>query len=127
MRSKRVSNEYIRDMVEAVSDIAEFTQGITFETFVQDKMRVLAVRSCLTILGEAAKKVHPAIRRRYDNVPWKVLSDLRNKIVHEYFGIDHQAMWRAIQEDLPAAKPNLEIALNEVDAELFDKLRKGEV
>ncbi|MBI5855133.1 MAG: DUF86 domain-containing protein [Nitrospirae bacterium] len=74
---------------------------MTWEEFAQDKKTVYAVVRAFEIIGEAAKKVPPAVRKRHSKVPWKQMAGMRDKLIHEYFGVNVQVLWKTAQEDIP--------------------------
>ena len=53
------------------------------------------------IIGEAAKKVPPSVRKRHAKVPWKQMAGMRDKLIHEYFGVNYQVLWKTAHEDIP--------------------------
>jgi uncharacterized protein with HEPN domain len=122
MRTRRAYQDYLHDIWDAVREIEEFVAGKTWDDFKLDKMVRHAVRDELAIIGEAAKKIPPTLRRKYSQIPWRDLGDMRNMITHEYFGINLQVIWKMATERLPEYKPFIAKAVEEADAELFDKL-----
>jgi uncharacterized protein with HEPN domain len=92
-----------------------------FSTFSTDRRTNLAVVRALEIIGEATRHVPKSIRRRYPDVPWQDMAAMRNKLIHEYFGVDLEVLWRTIQEDLP---PLCE-AIQQVIDELGEKIQNG--
>lgn len=62
----------------------------------------------LEIIGEASNKLHPDIKSKYPIVPWREMSDIRNKIIHNYFGIDYDIVWDTINTDIPFIKEWIE-------------------
>ena len=73
---------------------------------------VFAVVRVLEIVGEAVKKIPQSIRKNYPEIPWKDMAGMRDKVVHEYFGVKLERVWETIQSDIPSIKP------------LFEKIRK---
>ena len=69
--------------------------------FAQDQKTIYAVVRAFEIIGEAAKKVPPSVRKRHAKVPWKQMAGMRDKLIHEYFGVNHQVLWKTAQEDIP--------------------------
>jgi uncharacterized protein with HEPN domain len=75
------------------------------------------VRS-LEVLGEASKKIPEKIRKTHSSIPWKKMSGMRDKLIHDYFGVDLQIVWVVVKEELPSLKPSLlEIWAKETDEE----------
>ena len=71
------------------------------EEFLNDKKTVKAVLRNLEIVGEASKRIPPPLRDKYPDIPWKKMAGLRDKLVHEYFGVDLEIIWQLLKEELP--------------------------
>jgi uncharacterized protein with HEPN domain len=81
------------------------------EQFRIDQRTVYAVIHALEILGEAAKRIPDPLRIRYPAVPWRLMAGMRDRLIHGYFAIDLDVLWKTIIEDLPATRPALADAL----------------
>ena len=103
----------ISDILDAVRDSLEITQGLDFETFCQDKKTLKAVLYNLAVIGEAARKVPTEITSRYPSIPWREMGDMRNVVIHEYFGVDSKILWETIKTELPLILTRLEGILSE--------------
>ena len=99
--------DYLRDMHDSMTDVESFTEGMTFTEFSKDKKTIYAVVRCIEVIGEAAKKVPKSARDKYPAIPWKVMAAMRNKMIHEYFGVNVGTVWQTIQARLPALKQQL--------------------
>ena len=104
---ERDVRDYINDLIESRGDILEFTQGMSFEDFSTDKKTVHAVIRCLEVIGEAAKNLPMTFRLEYPDIPWKQMAGMRNKLIHEYFGVDKQMVWQVIEKHIPKILPSL--------------------
>lgn len=113
MNDKREILDYIEDSIKAIENIDKFVKGLDFNDFVNDEKTFLAVVRALEILGEAAKKIPDEIRDQYSEIQWKEMSGMRDKLIHEYFGVDADVIWKTIKEDLPKTKIILEKILKE--------------
>jgi uncharacterized protein with HEPN domain len=100
--------DYIKDILISIQDVEEFTSGITFEDFLHDKKTIKAVIRSLEVLGEASKKIPDAVKTRYPRIPWKRMAGMRDKLIHEYFGVDLQIVWNVVKQELPPVKPAIE-------------------
>jgi len=87
-----------------IEDINKFIEGMSYENLVNDKKTLYAVIRCLEVVGEAVKKIPNSIRDEHSEMPWREIAGMRNKLTHEYFGIDIETIWDTIKEDLPALK-----------------------
>jgi uncharacterized protein with HEPN domain len=79
---------------------------------INDKTTSAVVRK-LEIIGEAAKQIPDEIRQKHPGIPWREMAGMRDKLIHFYFGVDYQLVWRAIKERLPRIKPELQEILRE--------------
>jgi len=105
---KRKSSLYIKDILEAIERIDEFTQGMSFEDFIQDDKTSSAVVRKLEIIGEAVKQLPKEVRDRFEEIPWSSLAKTRDKIIHFYHGVDYEIIWTIIKEELPPLKLSFE-------------------
>ncbi len=104
----RDHRDYLEDIVRAIDEVAEFTDGLSYKSFSQDRKTVNAVIRSLEVLGEAAKHITASMRQRAQAVPWKQMSGMRNKLSHEYFGVDLQIVWAVAQQELPPLRSDIE-------------------
>jgi uncharacterized protein with HEPN domain len=78
-----------------------------YETFVRDSKTFKAVLYNLAIIGEAARKTPEEVKDRYPEVPWREMGDMRNVVIHEYFGIDMKILWETLKTELPSLTSSL--------------------
>ncbi|MCS7216039.1 MAG: DUF86 domain-containing protein [Thermodesulfovibrio sp.] len=104
---KRKRSIYIKDMIEAIEKIEEYTAKMNLEDFKEDNKTSDAVVRRLTIIGEAVKQIPADVRERFKDIPWSSLAKTRDKTVHFYFGIDYETIWKIIREHLPPLIPEL--------------------
>ena len=112
---KRDFRVYVQDILEAIRRIDEYLEGLTFEEFSKDNKTVDAVIRNFAIIGEATKHIPIGIKRKHREISWKRMDGMRDKLIHEYFGVDLQILWDTSKIDLPASKPLLERLLEETE------------
>ena len=95
---------YLTDIVEAADHIAEFIAGTDFRAFQQSEMLRSAVVQKLAIIGEAAARVSEELKTRQPHVPWPRIVAFRNILIHAYFGIDWDVVWRAAKNRCPVLR-----------------------
>ncbi|PKB67768.1 MAG: hypothetical protein BZY81_03825 [SAR202 cluster bacterium Io17-Chloro-G4] len=117
MRPQRSYRDYLRDILQATEEALEFVQGMDHSNFSSDRKTNLAVVRSLEIIGEAARHVPLAVRRRHPLVPWQDMVGMRNKLIHQYYGVDSQVLWRTLQEDLPPLRDVIRGILGEMESE----------
>ncbi|WP_045216964.1 HepT-like ribonuclease domain-containing protein [Desulfonatronovibrio magnus] len=93
---------YLEDISESGHAIFEYVQGMSFDEFCSDRKTFSAVIREFEIIGEAVGKLPDEIKERYSEVLWQDIKDFRNILVHEYFGVDLEIVWKVIGEELPA-------------------------
>ncbi len=115
MSEERILRDYLNDIAESVEDISDFTAGMTFEEFSADRKTVKAVVRCLEVIGEAANKITPDIRAGYSHVPWEEIVGMRNRLIHEYFGVDVSILWQTIQEDIEPLRLSIQTMARDLE------------
>ena len=92
----------VTDILECVASSEEYTRGLDYDAFVQDSRTVKAVVRDLTVIGEAAATIPEWLVDRYPEVPWADMRDMRDVVVHEYFGVDLRIVWDTVRNNLPS-------------------------
>ena len=113
MSKERTILDYLEDISGAISDIYTFTQGMSADGFMADKKTVNAVIRSLEIIGEATGKIPKGVCRRYPDVPWDEVIGMRNRLIHEYFGVDLDIVWQTIKDDLEPLETAIKAILTE--------------
>ena len=102
---KRDPRVYLDDILEAIQRIEQYSSYPDYSAFEKDKKTIDAVIRNFEVIGEASKKIPLAIRRKYPDIPWAEMAGMRDKLIHEYFGVNAQILWKTIKDDLPQIKP----------------------
>jgi uncharacterized protein with HEPN domain len=95
---------YLNDIVEAADHIAAFLSDIEFDAFLKSELIRSAVVQKLAIIGEAAGRISDELSGRYSQIPWPQITAFRNILVHAYFGIDWNEVWKSARIDSPALR-----------------------
>ena len=104
---KREYVDSLNDMLENAEKALSFVEGMEFDDFQKDDKAVYAVIRAFEIIGEAARQVPEKVREANPEIPWREITGMRNKLTHEYFGVNTKVVWRTIKEDLPVIIPVL--------------------
>ncbi len=98
--SKREPKLLLADLLEAVAKIKNYTAGYTYETFIADSKTLDAVIRNFEIIGEVANRLPSEFKEKYPIIDWFRIVGFRNRIVHDYLGIDYKIVWAIIQKDI---------------------------
>ena len=98
--SKRSRQLLLEDMLEAANKIKIYCREHTLESFLSDEKTKDAVTRNFEIIGEAANRLSSSFKEENPDLRWERLRGFRNRIVHEYFGVDHQIICSIVENDL---------------------------
>jgi len=118
MKKERDVRLYLDDILEAIDKIERYTEGLNFEQFRKDDKTGDAVIRNFSVIGEAVKNIPPGVRKKYPDIPWKIIAGMRDKLVHEYFGIRYDVVWETIELRLPSLRVALKKILDQMDEEM---------
>jgi len=107
-KETRTYRMYFEDIQSAMCRIEEYIHGLSFIEFKKDYKTVDAVIRNFEIIGEASKNLPTEIKEKYQEIPWREMYLLRNKISHEYFGIDYEILWDIASNYLPENKKQVD-------------------
>ena len=105
--------DYIEDIIGAMNDALSFVKDMEYDVFLRDKKTIYAVNRALEIIGEATKNIPASVKNRYPQIPWKKMAGMRDKVIHEYFGVDLKRVWSTVKKDIPELKPSFEKILSD--------------
>ena len=95
---------YVEHILLCISKIQEYTKNIEQTEFNKNELIQDAVIRNIEIIGEATKKISDNLKSQYREIPWKEMSGMRDKLIHDYLGVDAKVVWKTIKEDIPALK-----------------------
>lgn len=98
-----------------MSDAEDFISGISYEQFTNDQKTLNAVLRSIEVIGEAAKNIPDNIRNLYQDIPWREMAGMRDKVIHFYFGVDKEVIWFVVKERIPDLKPVISRLLRELE------------
>lgn len=115
MSEGRVFVDALNDVINEINRIYRFIGKKTYDKFIKDEKTIYAVTRSLEIIGEAVKHIPDDIKNNYCQIPWSKISGMRNKLIHEYFGVDLETLWNTIKNRLPEIKILIEEILKKID------------
>lgn len=103
--------DYLRHIVAEADYLIAHSRDLTWEHFSHDEtLRRAFVRS-LEIIGEAAKKVPDGFRERHANIEWRSMAGMRDRLIHDYFGVDYELVWDVVRNRIPELRRQLAAVL----------------
>ena len=110
---KRGDQEYASDIAEAIRRIKFYAKGFTYRKFLANTKTQDAVVRNLEIIGEAAKNISDEFKKKHTNIGWKNIAGMRDKLIHEYFGVNWDIVWDVVKLNLPELERQIEQLLQE--------------
>lgn len=107
MKGSLGDKERLRHLLSAIDSIEIFCEGVDEPAFQNNYMLQLAVVKLLEVIGEASSKISKELREEFADIEWPLIIGSRNILVHEYFAINYDIIWEAVQNDLPKLKNNI--------------------
>jgi len=111
--SERGDIDFLKDILEAVIRIKNYCEGMGYEDFLSDTKTQDATIRNLEIIGEAAKALSIKLRTKYPDMPWKGMAGIRDRLIHDYFGVNLDIVWNVIKDELPKLEPQIEMMLRQ--------------
>lgn len=113
--SKREIQLLLEDIMEAAKKILSYAGGMSFDDFTNDNKTIDAVVRNFEIIGEAANRVPEDFKSDHPEIEWRRMTGLRNRIIHEYFGINYATVWKIKEENIPELADFVEQAIDELN------------
>ncbi|MCI0521171.1 MAG: DUF86 domain-containing protein [Chloroflexi bacterium] len=111
---KRDDTVYLNHILDAIARTQVYLQDVNETLFYATPLIQDGVIRQIEIIGEATKRLSEGLRRQYKQVPWDDIAGMRDKLVHDYFGVDTEKVWLTAMDDLPVLKVNVEVILRQI-------------
>lgn len=111
MKEEKDSLIFIKHILENIEDIEKFSEDLGENEFRKDVLKQKAIIHSIEIIGEAAKNIPNSFKEKYSKISWKDITGTRDKLIHHYFGVDLNSVWKVVKEDIPELKIQIQSIL----------------
>lgn len=109
---------YLNHILTCIYFIEKYTDGKRYEDLVQNTMMQDALVRQIEVIGEAATRMEKSFKDRFNDIPWLDMKDMRNKLIHDYFGINIKHVWNVVEQDIPILKNQITKILTDNDVQI---------
>ena len=104
----------LQHVIDCIEKIEIITKDLSYESYLEDWIKQDAIFRNIEIIGEAIVNVEEELKQKYPDVPWFQAKGMRNFLIHEYFKVDHDAVWETYQNHLPKLKLQIISIINDI-------------
>jgi len=98
---------YLEHILDSIKWIESYISDISRDQFLNNHLVQDAIIRQIEIIGEASKKLSISLKQKYLYIPWKDIAGMRDKLIHGYFGVDIEAVWKTVEDDIPILKEQI--------------------
>lgn len=111
---KREYRDYIQDILNSIDKAINFVGNMSYEQFIEDDKTIFAVTRAIEIIGEAVKNIPDEVKLKHPEIPWREIAGTRDKMAHEYFGVDLEIIWNVVKERISPMKERFKKIMEEL-------------
>ena len=104
---------FLKHIEESIGYVLDYSKGINFLTFKKEKKLQDAILRRIEIIGEAIKNLPIEMNLKYPQVKWSQIAGMRDKLIHQYFGVDLEIVWNVIKEEIPKLNKQIKKIIEE--------------
>lgn len=97
----------ITHILQSIESVEKYSKGLEKDSFILNEEKQDAIIRKLEVIGEAVANLEEKFKEDYPHIPWQDISDMRNRLIHEYFAVDLELVWEVLKKDLPMLKKNI--------------------
>jgi len=112
---KKDNHVYLKHILDAIYRIEEYTKEVKYKDFMDKNLIQAGVMREIEIMGEATKRLTQEFKEKYPDIPWKKMAGTRDKLIHDYFGVDIDAVWHTVKQDIPALRVKVRKIIKELE------------
>lgn len=114
---KRTVKDYLIDILSECEYLLGRLKKFDYNEFMQNEDVKKAFTRSLEVIGEAVKKIPPEVRKQYLQISWRDMAGMRDKLIHEYFGVDYEVVWKTVKEEIPGLKITVDKIIQDLTEE----------